>query len=177
MFGTRLRTCVYLLVALGAGTARADDPCGAFTWDVQHERALFAAQPLPLAAGKVQGSAPVVLTGRLYELTLSPQGEIAFAPPPHAKKGDGAAYGGLATLTVAMAGLYRVSLDAPVWVDVIGQGTLIQPRDFQGRHGCSAPHKLVEFELPAGTPLTLQFSASAAAAVKVSVTPAPVKAP
>jgi hypothetical protein len=56
---------------------------------------------------------------------------------------------------------------------VIDRGTAIPSRDFQGRPGCHAPHKIVEFELPASTPLTLQFSAGDAAILRVAVLRAP----
>ena len=39
--------------------------------------------------------------------------------------------------------------------------------------GCHAPHKVAHFELPAATPLTLQFSAGDAATVRVAVLRAP----
>jgi hypothetical protein len=58
-------------------------------------------------------------------------------------------------------------------VDVVVQGTPIPSRDFQGRAGCRAPHKVVEFVLPAATPLTLQFSAGDAATLRVAVLMAP----
>jgi hypothetical protein len=56
---------------------------------------------------------------------------------------------------------------------VLANGALIASRDFQGRPGCSAPHKIVEFALPASTPLTLEFSGGSAPEVKVTITHSP----
>jgi hypothetical protein len=69
--------------------------------------------------------------------------------------------------------VYRVSLEQPLWVDVIANGTLVPAKDFQGRPGCNAPHKIVEFTLPAQVPITLQFSSGGVSTVKVTVTRSP----
>jgi len=163
-----------LLVPLPAiVTAGPADPCTAFPWEVRHERTLFATTPRPLAAGSAQAGAPPLSAERLYQLQLTAQAQVAFAMPPgkHHPPADG--YGGLATMTLEKPGLYRVSLDQPAWVDVVANGILIAARDFQGRAGCNAPHKIVEFMLPAGIALTLQLSAAASPAVKIAVSRAP----
>ena len=78
------------------------------------------------------------------------------------------AFAGLVRLTVETAGVYRISLDQPLWVDVIANGTVVPAKDFQGRSGCNAPHKIVEFQLPAASPITLQFSGSNVPVVKAT---------
>jgi hypothetical protein len=155
--------------------AHADDPCAAFGWDVHHERGLFAQQPRPAVAGQTLGTAPALATDQLYQLRLSAQPAVTFVAPPGGKRHVDSAYAGLATLTVDAAGVYRISLDLPVWIDVFANGTGVAARDFQGRPGCNAPHKIVEFALPAGTPVTLQFSGGNVPTVKITVTriPAP----
>jgi hypothetical protein len=153
--------------------AHADDPCAAFSWDVRHERDLFAQPPRPVVAGQTLGTAPTLATDQLYQLRLSGQRAVTFAAPPGGKGHVDSAYAGLARLTVDAAGVYRISLDLPVWIDVIANGTVVAARDFQGRPGCNAPHKIVEFALPAGTPVTLQFSGGKASTVKITVSRAP----
>jgi len=74
---------------------------------------------------------------------------------------------------VPQAGNYRISLDAPLWIDVLADAAALPARDFQGRPGCSAPHKIVEFELPGNTPLTLQFSGAQSATVRLAITRSP----
>ena len=71
------------------------------------------------------------------------------------------------------AGLYRIALDQPIWVDVVAEGTPVRSRDFQGRSGCSAPHKIVEFVLPAKVALTIQLSSGSGPTVRVAVLAAP----
>lgn len=157
------------LQSLCAVAAVGDDPCAAFSWDVHHERELFAGQPQTLPAGRTVAAAPALLPDRLYELELSAQPEVTFAAPPGKKWPTEASYAGLATLTLGTAGVYRIALDQAAWVDVVAKGTPLRSRDFQGRRGCSAPHKIVEFVLPAGTPLTIQFSGGVVPALKVAV--------
>jgi hypothetical protein len=156
----------------GAAASEPTDPCAGFSWDVRRERALFSEAPQKLAAGASAADAPAITLDRLYELALVSYSGVHFAATP-GKSGSTEGHAGLATLSLASAGVYRVALDAPVWVDVIAHGTAITSRDFQGRHGCHAPHKVVEFELPAGTPLTLQLSAAKAATVRIAVLRAP----
>ena len=166
------------VLPLLSGPARAaDDPCAASAWDVTQERALFQQAPEVLTAGKTPAKLPALTPGRLYELKLSAQPQVTFALPPGKKRQVPGAYAGLARLTLERDGVYRIAVGAPVWVDVAADGAFIEARDFHGRHGCDAPAKLVEFVLPAATALTLQFSASDAARLQVTVTRAPPPTP
>jgi hypothetical protein len=164
-----------LIVTLAAGVrlSHADDPCAAFTWDVHQERALFGTKPQVLTGGQTVATSPALAADRLYQVELRAQSEVKFLEPPGRKRGDGGAFAGLVGLTVERAGVYRISLDQPLWVDVIANGTVVPAKDFQGRPGCDAPHKIVAFLLPAGSPITLQFSGSSAPVVKVTVTRSP----
>lgn len=177
----QLRVSARLLVLLGVSAgfgaspmlAHADDPCAAFTWDVRHERTLFSQPARPLAAGQTLAASPSLATDRLYQLKLIAQKEVTLATPPGGKRRVEAAYAGLARLTVHAPGIYRIALDQPVWVDVIASGAIVPAKDHQGRAGCNAPHKIVEFALPAGTPVTLQFSGGDVETVKVTVSRSP----
>jgi len=157
-----------------ASAPPAEDPCAAFTWNVSRERTLFGHEAQSLAAGNAVSAAPTLATDRLYQLQLRAQTEVAFATQPGKKMPDeGKTYAGLASLTVETGGIYRIALEQALWVDVIADDSLVPARDFQGRPGCNAPHKIVEFLLPARKPVTLQFSGSRASGVKVTVTRPP----
>jgi hypothetical protein len=164
-----------LALPLAALPAGADDPCAAFSWDVHHERELFSKEPVDMASGKGVGDAPALTPDRLYELELRAQPEVSFAAPPSRTWPTEATYAGLARLTVETAGVYRIALDQSAWVDVLVNGAVVQTRDFQGRPGCSAPHKIVEFALPAGKPLILEFSASVTPSLKVTISRSPAQ--
>jgi len=161
-----------VLLSAGAGGVESADPCSGFSWNVTRERAVFKEAPQKIAAGASPADAPVISPDRLYELALVPYSQVRFATTPgRNRSAEGRA--GLATLSLSTGGVYRIALDQPFWVDVIAQGSPIHSRDFQGRAGCHAPHKVVEFSLPAATPLTLQFSAGDATTVRVAVLMAP----
>jgi hypothetical protein len=168
-----------LLALCAAGVVRAGpapdavDPCSTFDWDVRHERALFAAEARPLAAGRTAAAAPAVAPEHLYRLELAPRAEVSFAVPPGGRHPPPAGYAGLVTLEVSAAGRYRVALDQGFWIDVVVNHASIPSSGHQGRSGCTAPHKIVEFALPANTPITLQLSGGDAPTLRLAVTRAP----
>src|SRR5262252_8559427 len=92
---------------LVAASARASDPCAAFSMDVRHERELFSKEPVDLASGKAVANAPVLTADRLYELELRAQPEVSFGTPPSRTWPAEATYAGLARLTVETSGVYR----------------------------------------------------------------------
>jgi len=157
----------------GAAVAASADGCLDFKWDVSKERALFAATPSALQAGKDPMSPPAVVPNRLYSLQLSAQDQVTFKVSPKEKKMAAAGYGGLATLNISAPGVYRIAMDVPSWIDVVADGALLKATDFQGQHECSAPHKIVEFELAGTRPLLLQLSNAGKDKVLLTVTPAP----
>jgi len=174
----RVAAALAALLALPfASTTAAEDPCAAFSWDVHHERDLFSKQPVDLASGKALADAPALTPDRLYELELRAQPEVTFSAPPSRTWPQEATYAGLARLTVETAGVYRIALDQPAWVDVVAGGVVLQSRDAQGRVGCSAPYKVVEFSLPAGKPLVIELSASVTPSIRVTVSRSPTQTP
>jgi len=166
-----LLSTIALLLMVAHGLARADDACAGFAWDVAHERSVFATAPSAQQAGHDVDSAPLVTTDRLYDLALSPQEQVTLAASPGKKALTDGAYAGLVRIKVASAGTYRVSLSRPFWVDVVKGGALIASTNFTGRPGCDAPHKLVQYPLPAGE-LLLQVSGATDDRVKIAVTAA-----
>jgi len=160
-----------IVTAMVSGSVKAaDDPCSAFSWNVTHEHALFAMAPEPAVAGRSVSEAPLLALDRLYELQLSSQGAIAYALLPEKKAVVADDYGGLARLKIDKPGTYRVSLDRGAWVDVVANGMLIQAVDFQGRSGCQAPHKIVQYVLPVGQDLVLQLSGVREGRVRIAIT-------
>jgi hypothetical protein len=175
---TRHPALILLLVLVLGGAALpafADDACVDFKWDVRKERALFAETPTALAAGHDDASAPVVVPNRLYSLRLVAQDHVAFLVPPAAKMPIPGAYAGLATLSVAVPGSYRIAVDLPFWIDVVSHGALVKASDYQGQHSCNAPHKIVQFDLAGAQPFVLQFSSAATDSVLLTITAAPAR--
>jgi len=166
-----LASALWVMMTPGPA-AFAAEPCIGSKGDISKEVALFAGSSAALIAGKNVDSAPTIAPEQLYQLQLAPQDQMVFATPP-GRTGLTDGYAGVAHLTLKNAGNYRVSVDAPLWVDVVGDGSLAAVRDFQGLRGCDAPRKIVEFDLTTGTHFVLQLSGSAKTTVRVTVTPAP----
>jgi hypothetical protein len=159
------------LLAL-ALAARAEDPCMDFKWDVSKERALFAGPPTMMQAGADTKSAPIVLPNHLYQLTLAAQDSVKFSVH-EGKKNEDNAHAGLVILRISSEGSYRVSVDLPVWIDVVTQDSVLTPTDYQGQHDCSAPRKVVQFELKGTKPFLLQFSGAQVGQLLMTVTAVP----
>jgi hypothetical protein len=165
-----------LITILGLGLLSAPgyaaDPCAAFKWDVAHERAVFAQTAETLSAAAAAERAPQLLPEHLYALSLQPQDQLRLPVAPGKKAQFADAFGGLMRLHVSAAGTYRVSLDQPGWIDVIGPAGVVASSDYAGAAGCKAPYKSVKFNLPSGDYL-LQLSGVAAAGAQLAVTAAP----
>ena len=175
----RRMTYVGLLMAIAslggaAATGAAANGCDAFTWNVAQELAVMRQPAKAVLAQPVGGnSAAAITVGRHYEVTLRPQAEVHFAVPPARPARDPAPQGGSLAFVVETAGRYRISITSRHWIDVIAGGQVIDSIDHQGSADCELLHKVVEFELPAGTPLTLQLSGRAERELGLAITPAP----
>ncbi|HEX4051411.1 MAG TPA: hypothetical protein VHY19_11090 [Steroidobacteraceae bacterium] len=164
---------VAVLCALTAGQALAQaSGCHDFAWDVHQERSLFAGQPQAVQGGTTAAATPTVRTDRFYQVQLAPQPQVKFVTPPGKVMLTDGAYGGMVKFRVPHSGSYRVSLDAPFWIDVVADGKLLSTQDFSGSR-CAGPHKMVVFDMPAGQELWLQISGARRAQAQVSVTEAP----
>ena len=164
-----------LLLSGATVAAAADDPCTGGKWDITQEHALFSKAPEAISAGHDLASAPIMKAQKMYELALSPQSGVTFILPPAKKMLADGAFAGLVHMQVPAAGAYRVSLDQGFWIDVVGNQKFIESTDFGGVPGCTAPRKVVIFNLPAGD-LVLQLSGAAKDHVRVTLTPAPAAA-
>jgi hypothetical protein len=167
---------IFLILVLGASCKTyADEACADFKWDVTQERGLFAGTATPLPAGADSKSAPVMQLDHLYALKLMPQDQVTFAATPGKKTPSAGSNAGVFTFKLPMSGSYRVAIDMPFWIDVVSNGALVAAKDFQGQHGCSAPHKIVEFELVGTRPFFLQLSNAAADSVRLTITATPAR--
>ena len=166
---------VALLGSWIAASAMAHDPpkdgCGAFSHDVAQELATMRLPALPENA-LAHPPFPQLLVGKHYALSLVTQAQMKFRVKPGSEARAETLRGGAFEFTVPVAGRYRVSLTSRHWVDIIDGETVIGSLDHYGP-GCELVHKIVEFELPAGRPLTLQLSGQDDAIVGLAITPVP----
>jgi hypothetical protein len=168
-FLMRLLALCYVVVA---GVAHAQgDACAGYKWDITKERALFAGTATPLTVGKTAASAVAFAPSHFYAVQLVPAATVIFAVPPGKTVPAQGTFAGILALTIPTPGKYRVSLDAPVWIDLTGGGTLLPAADYEGVHGCSAPRKVVEFDLEGRKEWLLQVSGADQSMVRLTVTP------
>jgi hypothetical protein len=132
--------------------------------------------PQPATAAVKPAGAALIEIERLYELKLAPQASVTYVLAPGKPTLDDSAQGGLVQFRADKGGVYRISMTSGHWIDVVADGKFIKSRDFQGARGCERPHKIVEFDLPADTTFTLQFSGAAASTVQMTITAVPAPA-
>jgi hypothetical protein len=166
---------VLMLATGGAGAAPAADRCTGFKWDISQELALFDSPGAAVTAGRNAATAPVVASQRLYQVQLAPQATVTFPVAPGRNSNAEVSYAGVAELDLAGPGEYRIAVDAPLWIDVAGDGTLAAVTDFQGQQNCDGPHKIVEFDLRGAKRFMLQLSGAGQPVVRLTVTRAPAR--
>jgi hypothetical protein len=100
---------------------------------------------------------------------------VSFAVTPGKKSPRDGSHGGLVGFKIPASGSYRVAIDMPFWIDVVSDGALVAATDFQGQHGCSSPHKIVQFDLLGTRPFFLQLSNAAPESVRLTITATPAR--
>lgn len=111
-------------------------------------------------AGRSTDGLPTLALDRLIRLKLASQDTIGYVAPASKTMLTDGAFGGMARLRTTSAGLYRVSVDRPLWIDMVVEGKTIQSADFSGAHTCEAPRKVVVYPLPARTEVVLQLGSA-----------------
>jgi len=156
-----------------AWAADTASSCQASGWDMSRELKAFAKPPLGAAAGIGSSSTPLLRLDTLYALRLSAQGDVRFVEPPGQAPKAATPMAGLMHFTVPSSGRYRVTVDAPLWIDVVAAEGIVAPSAYTGWHDCSVYRKSVDFMLDAGQSVTLQFSGAATDLVRVTLEPPP----
>lgn len=174
----RMVTLCGVIAASGQVSPAADlvDPttnCQSPTWDMHRELKAFGTSPQSEAAGSGGPKSPLLLLDTLYALRLHPQGEVRFAEPPGRTVKSATPMAGMARITVRSSGSYRITLDSPLWIDVVTPEGILAPLDYTGWHECGVFRKSVVFSLKAGHAVALQFSDAATDLVKVAIEPVP----
>jgi hypothetical protein len=177
MTAARVMICsVFMLpLALAGARARADDPggsCQSTGWDMRNEIAAFksTAENVPAAATQVN-LAPLE-AGVLYVVKLRPQTEVHYLATADRKSLVHSPLGGLVALVVPTDGEYRITVDSPLWMDVVGPHGALAPSSYTGWHECRLFRKSIEYALTAADPWVLQISEATPELVRVVVEPA-----
>jgi len=171
---TITRAMIAALTLLMATGVMAHEPpaegCGAFSRDLAHELKILrgAAVPANAVAGEIR-ELPKLKLDTYYAVSLAPQELTRFAARPGRASRTPKWRGGVFQFEVPTPGRYRVSISSRHWIDVVDAKTIVESVGHFGP-GCELVHKVVEFDLPAGRPLTLQLSGHDDAMVSLAIT-------
>ena len=141
--------------------------CAAFKWPLEHERAAL------LASNKsAVENGGALAYGVASDLRLLPFAEAGLPQPPERAPKSAQSYAGHFSLAKpAKPGVYKFTVAAPAWIDVVDGGKFIRPAGFSGATGCEGARKSVKFDLPA-RPLDVQVSGVRDGGISLIVTPA-----
>jgi hypothetical protein len=162
------------ILLIAAISAQADDiaaACQEPGWEMSREILAFRDVGTPMEAGTDAQAAPAIQIGRVYALRLKPQGSVKFARTPQKFSQQEGAVAGMARVAVTSSGKYRITADAPLWIDIIAPSGTLQANEFNGWHQCGLFRKSLVYSLSAGQPLVLQLSGGSAPVVKVAIEP------
>jgi hypothetical protein len=154
--------------------AQADDiaaACQEPGWDMSREIVAFRDVGMAVEAGTTPQASPAIQIGRVYALRLKPQDTVKFARTPQKFSRQQGAVAGLAQLAVTLSGKYRITSDAPLWIDIVAPSGTLQASEFNGWHQCGLFRKSLIYSFSAGQPLVLQLSGGSAPVVKVAIEP------
>jgi hypothetical protein len=155
-----------LAAAPGLVHAQEGTGCGGFKWPLEAERAALVKPDKPSLAN---GGALAVNVPTTLE--LQPLSAASLAKPPERAPKAAQSYAGHFTLAgPARPGVYKVTISAPAWIDVLDADAYLHPKGFSGAAGCEGVRKSVKFNLPS-RPLALQVSGVEADRISVIVSP------
>ncbi len=158
-----------LTIMHAAVAAEPATTCQASGWDMKRELKAFARAPQSESAGSSASTMPLLQLDTLYALRLRAQGEVEFVQPPSRAASGPTPMAGITRFKVPTRGVYRITLDSPLWIDVVTATGIIAPSAYTGWHECTVFRKSVDYTLEAGQTVALQFSGAATDLVKVTI--------
>jgi len=159
-------SAVALAAAPSLAQAQEGSGCGGFKWPLEPERAALIRSDKPSLANGGALALNIAMTLELQPLA----GAGLPKAPERAPKLAQAFAGHFALAAPAKAGVYKITISSPGWIDVIDGGDYLHPKAFTGATGCDGARKSVKFDLPS-RPLALQFSGVESDRISVIVSP------
>jgi hypothetical protein len=153
---------------MGSGCAFAAEPsgCGQFKWPIAHEQAALAA---PASGPLAPGATLAADAGARLKLVPFAEAKLALAPERPPKFSP--SYAGVFVLEAPAApAVYKVTLLAGAWIDVVQDGKFLKAIAFSEATGCANARKSVKFRL-AAEPTTLQLTGVGDPDIAIIVSP------
>ena len=151
----------FVLTALAATAAAAEDGCRKFDWPVNREVELFGEGFF----ADVESESALPKDGA-FSMLLQPVSQVIYTVPPERGRDDG--YGGIVTLEWIAAGRYQITLSGDAWVDAVQNDKRLPLLASTTRDDCPGIRMSVQFEIDS-LPLTLQFGGAMVRRLNVSV--------
>jgi hypothetical protein len=148
---------IALALCIGVGPAFADEPagCDKFKWPLDKERATLTGTDLPKVASGSQIAWPLPFA---TSFALVPLNEAKFPiAPERAPKSNDSFAGFMQVPAPPKPGIYKITLSAEGWIDVVQNGERTRSVTATGVTGCAGVRKSVKFHLVAA-PFTVQLS-------------------
>jgi hypothetical protein len=145
--------------------------CMAPDWDMTAEVKAFQSTAENVPAGRSSLELPPLEVGRLYVLRLSPATGVTYLQTTAKKSLVQNPLGGLAQFNVPSSGNYRITVDSPLWIDVVAAGAVLAPSTFNGWHSCRLFRKTVQYALQTGQAYVLQLSEATPELVRIVIEP------
>ncbi|HEY6124060.1 MAG TPA: hypothetical protein VIV63_05385 [Steroidobacteraceae bacterium] len=169
-----IAAAVFLAIA---GQALAHEPkvdgCDAASPDIALELAVMRSPAIPVTAVSGKDSPyPELQLDKHYAISLIAQSDLEFPAKPRRSARNQAPRGGILRFEVPAAGRYRISTTSRHWIDVVDGKSVVTSASHEGPE-CEILHKIVEFDLPAARPLTLQISGRDDAIIGLAITLSP----
>jgi hypothetical protein len=165
---TFVRSFLIAVLAAAPGLAAAQEPsgCGAFKWPLDRERAALVRADKPEVANGGALAFDAAAT-----LKLAPLAEAGLPSPPERAPKSPQSFAGHFTLPPpAKPGVYKVTISAEGWIDILDGGKYLHPAAFSGAIACEGARKSVKFDLPP-RPNSIQFSGVKGREISVIVSP------
>jgi len=151
----------------------AAEGCSVLSRNLAHELTIMRGAAVSASAvSRNGGRTPQLQLDTYYAVSLAPQDTLHFAAKPGRASKASSLRGGVFRFVVPAPGRYRISISSRHWIDVVDAANAIDSVDHFGP-GCELVHKVVEFDLPSGRPLTLQLSGHDDAMVGLAITASP----
>ena len=154
------------LLGAGFGAAAAPSGCDQFKWPIAHEQTALAA---PAAGPLAPGATLPADSGARLKLVPFGEAKLALAPerPPKFSPSFAGAY---SLDAPAAPGVYKVTLSAGAWIDVVQGGKFLKPVAFSEATGCANARKSLKFRF-AAEPATLQLTGVGNPDIAIIVSP------
>jgi hypothetical protein len=175
LFTLRILVLLSLCAAPALGQEGMQGDCESFKTPLAKEFEIWAAAPTESRTTTEASNAPLVSLGKKTALMLVSQSSVKFVAKPQKEIPiSGPKYAGLAKMITTQAGLYRVSLGAKAWVELVDldKHAPEPTAHFEMQRHCDRIFKVVEFNLKPQHAYLIEISSSAKEKLNLLVTSA-----